>query len=462
MKIALINPPYGHLVLRCGYCSSFSKSDYYWPPIDLMVQSGFLTRAGHEIKVFDFNIEGAAPQKAVSEVVAFSPEGMLMLVGSGSWKSDLAFAGELKKAMPGVRMLISGGVPLYNPKDFLASFPWVDGVLMDFTQDVAGRFLSGEKGLPHLSFRQGGEIVIGVPSTERILSYPPGRHDLFPLHLYRHPWKSAKFTVVLTSFGCPFSCSFCNAADLPFKQRPEDEIVEELKAIESLGIREVMFRDLNFVSSPKRTRELCGRIVKERLKIGWYACTRADTLDDETLALMKKAGCHTLQIGVESGSEETLKHYQKKVSLGRIEEAFRQCKKHGIRTLAFFIIGLPGETPESIRNTVEFSKRLKCDFASFNIAMPLYGTRLRQECIEQGLIASAGGLEELETSYQETTIETPLLSKDQILNAVNLAMRSFYLRPGYILRRLISVRDLSELKVLFRMGTPVLRRMIIR
>jgi radical SAM superfamily enzyme YgiQ (UPF0313 family) len=236
-----------------------------------------------------------------------------------------------------------------------------------------------------------------------------------------------------------------------------DEIVEELKVINSLGIREVMFRDLNFVSNRKRTRELLQRIIDEGIKAGWYACVRADMLDDETLGLMRRAGCHTLHIGVESGSEEILRHYHKSVDLQSIEETFRLCRKHRIRTLAFFIVGLPGETPASIQKTIDFARKIRCDFASFNIASPLYGSLLRNECIEKGYISSPEGLEELETSYQEITIETPFITKEQIHEGYRRAMRSFYLRPGYLLGRLLDIRGISDMRVLWRMGWPVLK-----
>jgi len=202
------------------------------------------------------------------------------------------------------------------------------------------------------------------------------------------------------------------------------------------------------------------KMIDGRLGLSWYTCVRADMLDDETLGLMKRAGCHTLHIGVESGSEEILRHYQKKVDLKRIEEAFALCRKHRIRTLAFFIIGLPGETPASIGQTIEFAKKIRCDFASFNIASPLYGSLLRNECIEKGYISSPEGLEELETSFQEISIATPFITKEQLHEGHRRARREFYLRPSYLLSRLFSIRSVSDIRVLWRMGMPVLRGII--
>ncbi len=462
MRLALINPPYPQLVLRCGYCSSFSKSDYYWPPLDIIIQSGFLHQAGHEVRAFDFNVRGTGFEDALNEVVAFAPQGIFLLAGSGSWKSDMAFAVGLKERLPDAKVLAGGAPLLYNPAEFLKIYHALDGVLMDFTQDVLGSFFEGKKNVLNISVRAGDEVEIAMPSTDKTFSHPPGRHELLPLELYSHPWKSCPYSVILTSFGCPFSCTFCNTSSVPFKYRPIEEVIAELKYINSIGIGEVMFRDLNFVNDRKKTRKLCRNMIDNGIEMGWYACVRADSLDEETLSLMKAAGCHTLHIGVESGSESILRHYQKNVNLEKIRNSFSLCRKIGIKTLAFFIIGLPGETPESIRQTIEFSKSLKCNFASFNIAMPLYGTKLREECVSEGYVESVTGLEELETSYHDVTIETPLITKKQIHEGHSRAMREFYLRPGYLLGLLLSIRNIDDARILFRMGMPVLKKILFK
>jgi anaerobic magnesium-protoporphyrin IX monomethyl ester cyclase len=462
MKIALINPPYNKLVFRCGYCSAFAKSNYYWPPIDLVVQSGFLSRAGYDIKVFDFNVRHTGRKKALDEIKSFTPEGIFILVGPGSWKSDISFIEDIKAFMPNIRVVASGAPLLYKPKEFLERFFAIDAVLMDFTQDVLGRMFEGKDNLPCISLRKGAEIKIGSPNTEKFFSYPPARHDLFPLNLYHNPHKHGIFTVLLTSFGCPYECTFCNTSGVPFKYRPVDEIIEELKVINANGIYEVKFRDLNFIGRRPRTQEICRKMIEAGIKAGWQATARADMIDELTLALMKKSGCHTLHIGVESGSEDLLIRYDKKVNLRRIEEAFRLCRKMGIRTVATFIIGLPSETEEMIQKTIDFSRKIKCDIASFNIATPLYGTKLHEECIEKGYIKSTGELEEFQTTSCDTVIETELLTREQIVNGYHRAMRSFYLRPGYILRHLRNIRNPREFISIVRLALPVLRNIFSR
>ncbi len=456
MKIALINPPFEKLVFRCGYCSNFAKSNYYWPPIDLLVQSGFLQQGGHEVAVFDFNVMRTSREKAVENVRDFAPDGMFVLIGSGSWKSDIAFVEQLKQVVPRSRVVVGGAVLLYSSADFIDRFPFVDGVLMDFTQDVLASFFGGDDGIPCMSVREGGKPVVRTPQWDHKLSFPPGRHELFPLDRYRNPHNDKRFTVLLTSFGCQYSCTFCNATDIPFRYRDVDEVMEELRYVYSLGIREIKFRDLNFVSKVSRTRELCEALIVSGMKFGWHATTRADTLNEDLLLLMKRAGCHSLHMGVESGSEELLQRYEKRSDLKRIKASFLLCKKIGIRTLGTFIIGLPGETPVSIQKTIVFAKELKCDVASFNIATALYGTELRRECLEKGYIEKTDGVDELDTCFKASVIGTPQLSPEEVRVWHRRAMMSFYLRPGYIWNQLTN-RNFSELAGLARMGMPVLR-----
>lgn len=456
MKIALINPPYEKLVFRCGYCSNFAKSNYYWPPIDLLVQSGFLHRGGHEVRVFDFNVMGTPLEKAAEDVRDFAPDGMFVLIGSGSWKSDIAFVERLKHAAPKSRVAVGGAVLLYRAADFIERFPFIDGVLMDFTQDVLATFFGGNDNVSCISARENGKPVVRTPQWDRKLSFPPGRHELFPLDRYRNPHNDKRFTVLLTSFGCQYSCTYCNATDIPFRYRAVDEIMEELRYIYSLGIREVKFRDLNFVSKVSRTRDLCEAIIASGMAFGWHATTRADPLNEDLLLLMKRAGCHSLHMGVESGSEELLQRYEKRVNLERIKASFWLCKKIGIRTLGTFIIGLPGETPASIQKTIAFAKELKCDIASFNIATALYGTGLRKECLDKGYIEQTGEVDELEVSFKASTITTPQLSPAEVQAWHRRAMISFYLRPGYVWDQ-ITHRSFSELIGFARMGMPVLR-----
>jgi radical SAM superfamily enzyme YgiQ (UPF0313 family) len=160
-------------------------------------------------------------------------------------------------------------------------------------------------------------------------------------------------------------------------------------------------------------------------------------------------------LGVESADEGILRRYNKDITLKQIEDTFKLCKSLSIRTLAHFIIGLPGETDKTAKKTIEFAKSLDCDFASFNTAIPAFGTKLRKDSIEGGFICGEADI--LDSSQAFPVIATDTLSPQRVLYWRNRAIREFYFRPGYLCRRLFNARTLYEWKIIFKNGLAIFR-----
>jgi radical SAM superfamily enzyme YgiQ (UPF0313 family) len=179
-----------------------------------------------------------------------------------------------------------------------------------------------------------------------------------------------------------------------------------------------------------------------------------DTVDREMLEAMKRAGCHTIQFGVESADEELLKQYRKRITQDQTRRTFELCREVGIRTLAHFILGLPGETRESIMRTVEYAKSLRCDYASFNVVIPQVGTDLRRMAIEKGYYHPE--VQTFDSGRAFPVVETENLTKDELWHYRNRAIRSFYLDPRYIWRRATGVRTWTEFRNLVENGLALL------
>ena len=202
------------------------------------------------------------------------------------------------------------------------------------------------------------------------------------------------------------------------------------------------------------TLNLCNKIIESGLKITWSSNTRADTMDDEMAALMYKSGCRLVSIGVESGSQMILDNIGKKIKLDDIRKTVKILKKNKIKIYNYFVIGLPWETEETVKETVKFAIELDSNFISFYTATPLPGTRYFAYALANKLVE--GNLD-FTSAYYEPVVRSQALSKERIFELHKKAVKQFYLRPKFILKTLLSLRSFEELKNYFTAGMNLIR-----
>jgi radical SAM superfamily enzyme YgiQ (UPF0313 family) len=232
---------------------------------------------------------------------------------------------------------------------------------------------------------------------------------------------------------------------LGYKCRTVENVMQELRFLQSLGAREIYFSDQTFGANRKRTLDLCREMKRENLGFGWVCFSRADLLDEEVLSAMKTAGCHTVMMGVESGSEAILAQSRKGLTKERISNAFHACRSRNVRTVATVILGLPEETEETVRETIAFLKEIDCDFASINVAVPRMRTPLRQTAIREGLISPDCMIMD-QSGLASVIMPSRLLTRERIEALRREAVREFYLRPSYLLRRLAGISSWYEFR----------------
>lgn len=458
-RVLLLNPPGDELYLRDNYCSFTSKADYYWPAIDLLAQSGILSQH-FEVHVRDALVDKESFTDCIDAIEKLAPQCVLMVTGFASKHNDNRFLRQLRQRLPDVRVIVSGGYPFFQKAQALEENPDIDAILMDYTSDGSVAYLSGDyANVVDMIYRDGERIVESRTDPSRKFNYPPPRHELFPLTKYRIPNSRRRpFTIMLASSGCPFKCSYCVFAGVPYQYREIENIIEEMRVVRDLGIREISFIDPTFTISKQRTQALCRQMIEERFDFSWVCLSRCDTIDEATVELMSRAGCHSIQFGVESGEDAILLRHTKNLKLDEVEEAFRLCRKYRIDILAYFIIGLPGDSEASIRKTIDFAKRLDPEFASFTVATPDYGTRLRDECIEHGWIEP--GNDNFD-STDTAIIDYGSISPERIRALHRIAVREFYLRPGYIWRQILRVRSLADFTGKLRNFLELLRKQML-
>lgn len=446
-KILLLHVPHRtrKIYLHDYYTSYSSKAYYYWSPADLILISGLVKE--FEVEVIDAIAERLSFTECEARILKFSPDVIIFTTGTATWDNDLLFLKRIK-AKTNCLLLGSSAIFMFEPVYFLENFPFLDGLILDITSPQIIDFIVGHREANRavaFRHRDGSLHLPRRQDQDKVFTLPVPLHHLFPYQLNRSPLAQRKpFALVVTSVGCPYSCRFCVVGSLKYRYRPVENIIEELQYLQKLGVKEIMFNDPTFTASRKRIIALCRTMKEKGLYFTWVANAHVATLNEETLKYMRASGGHTLMIGVESANQTILDQYAKGISVEKTKLVFRLCQKYGFRTLAYFIIGLPGETRESILETIRLSLELDCDFASFAIATPDIGSAMREEAIKKGLLSPETRIFD-STAYPVFTGGN--LSKEEIWRLRQKAIRSFYLRPGYIFKRLTRMRSWQELKV---------------
>jgi len=455
-KVILLNPPGDKLYIRDYYCSFSSKADYYWPPQDLIYLSGILD-LDFSVSVVDAIIDRISAEDVLEHVAGAKADALVFTTGTATMKSDLRLMERIKEQQ-GIRIVASAGILKFIGREFLEKYTAVDCVLTDFTEANIVPYLLGKDHAPlrGLLFRKNGGWMASDERPPQRFAVPVPRHDLFGFRKYRIPIaKRFPFTVVVTSLGCPYKCGFCTAGAFGYRAREVDGVIAELESLARLGVKEILFQDPTFTINTQRVVEICRKIEEKGLDFTWSCNGDIRSLNEEKISHMKAAGCHTVSLGIESGSDEILEKYSKMITTREIKDAIRMLNGYKIRVLGYFIIGLPGDGRESIRKTIALAKQLDLDFASFAIATPDIGTPLRQEALKMGWISAD---EDLFDSTDFPTIATDKLSREEVWELRSRAVREFYLRPSYLFKKLRQIRSFRDAKVAFSNALSLFRK----
>lgn len=463
-KIVLLNPPGSKRYNRDVFCSGSTKGDYCWPQADLLCFSGIFkedTTGEYEFTVIDCLAENLSPQDTLNRLDVIGPNYIIFMTGVASWLEDIAFIKQFKEGAPTCKVIASGGITIFVGEKLMKEDNTVDAMCMDFTTTDILDYLNGKEGpIDNIIYRKGTEVIVGKLLAKQNFSYPVPRHNLFPLNKYRLPMiHRYPFTTIMSSMGCVHRCTFCLCSKglIPYRSRDVENTIEEMKYIESIGIKEVRFGDYSITINKPNIKKLCERMIEEGFTFKWHGLSRVDEVNEELLKLMKNAGCKTLMFGVESGDQGILNRHCKGLTLDKIRKVFQQCHDIGIDTFGTFIIGLPGETRESVQKTIDFMINLDCDYADIQVATPYVGTKLRDEAIEKGWIDSKFKDDLFSDAAQYPIMHSDTMSSEEMWAMKNKAVRAFYFRPSYILKRIFSVRSVDDFKMQFRMALDLLK-----
>jgi radical SAM superfamily enzyme YgiQ (UPF0313 family) len=241
-----------------------------------------------------------------------------------------------------------------------------------------------------------------------------------------------------------------------FRQRSPENVVDEIQhVVDEYGVDEIYFDDDCFTLDRKRLLKICSEIVKRGINVKWMCQARVNNMTQEVLEAMKEAGCHYIKYGVESGSQELLNRMKKGITLENVRNAFKATRKVGIKSQAFFLFGLPWETPETVSKTIEFAKELKPDSAQFAIVVPHPGTELYELCLEKGWLKYK--------TWEDFDCRSPLIETDPLsikdpMEYRTRAYRKFYIRPSFILRTSLKLWNPKEARRIIKSAKSVFQR----
>ncbi len=377
MKILLINPPY-------PVCESLTM------PLGLLYLAARLVQENHEVLLEDLQLCRLPVSHLRRTLRAFNPR----MVGITSFSINLHLAGRLlrivKQVCPEVVTVWGGPHVSFDDENVLRQNPWADVIVRgegeETLREIADRAEeeNGFAGILGTSWRRSdGEICRNPsrPFQRNIDLWPRPAWHLLKLSRYRAFGDGAS---MLTSRGCPHRCVFCVGRKMIGAQgrfRDPIAVVDEMEALAQLGFKHLRIEDDLFTFHRERAFAICQEIIHRKLSIHWRAYARVDTVDPELLEWMKRSGCERLLFGAESGSPEILKRIRKGITPEQTRQAVEMTHKAGIGVLASFVLGLPGETPETLKTTVEFADSLNVPY-SLNLLTPYVGTEVR-ECSEE-------------------------------------------------------------------------------
>jgi radical SAM superfamily enzyme YgiQ (UPF0313 family) len=307
-----------------------------------------------------------------------------------------------------------------------------------------------------LVWRRGAEILRNpdrnfIPNLDDL---PLPMHHLLPLDKYRTPVLSGSYQFIVTSRGCTAGCIYCIkhvSYQAGLRLRSPKNIIAEIRMLYDLGVKNIhMYADL-FTANRDQVMGICQEIIDSGLNIGFTCNSRVDYVDQEMLQMMAKAGCNTISWGIESASEDILKKARKGTTADRAQQSVKWAHEAGIRNLGYFIVGLPGETRETIQQTIDFSKSLPLDLAIFHIAAPYPGTPFFFMVMENNWFRPGTRWEQVDMD-QSTVLQYSNLSAEDLEMEARRAMREWMFRPGPVLTYLKSLRNVGALRSAINVG----------
>jgi len=434
-----------------------------YPSLGLGYLASYLRSHKYPVEILDAGALGLNSDEFGKKVSQSGADIAAITSTTIGWPGTVEAIRIIRKILPGAKIVVGGPHLSVFPRESISTARMDIGVIGDGEETLLEIAKNLEEGISLENIAgtivfKNGEIKLNRPRPwiEDISDLPHPAVDLMPLKKYHCLTVEKPFFTMISSRGCPFKCGFCSqvyCGDTVRFRTPEDLVDEIETYVRDYNTREIIMFDETFTLDEARVLKICRLINKKKLNFRWNIRTRVDTITEEMLISLRKAGCYGLHMGVESGAPRILKIMKKGISLDQIRYAFKLAKKHGFMTRGYFMIGYLDEDRRTYKQTIDLARELNLDWVSFSITTPLPATDLLEESSRRGLV-------DPEYWKKYTLLETdnsefPIISsnhwdRNELKRMMGDAYFSFYMRPSYILQRLFSIKSYKQLADLFR------------
>lgn len=457
MKVYLVNPPAskGIKIVREGRCMQRRGAwTTVWPPVTLATMGGMLLKEGIEVKLSDCIVENIDYANLKTEFKRFNPDLVVINTATASIYSDLYCAKIAKEVSLDIKTLAFGIHVSVLPEEAFLLEPSLDFVIrgepefcfLEFVRILKQNGKMSE--IRGLSYREDSKIYHnperGFQESLNNLTFPAW--ELINPKNYLLPLSDEPFLLTTTSKGCPYSCIFCPAKPFYGNQirfRNVEIVAEEMEYVKKkFGVKQFLIWSESFTSDRNYVFEFCRKIIDKKINVRWVCNSRVDKVDLAMLKIMKESGCWMIGYGIESGAQEILDTAKKNITIAQSENAIALAKNVGLEVTAHIIFGLPGETRNTMRQTIGWINSLPLNFAQFYCAVPWPSTMLYNIAKENGWLTTKNwGL--YEQNYYILDMKT--IAPKEVINLRRWAIFSFYFSPRkicYVLRKINSFKKL--------------------
>ncbi len=436
------------------------------PPHSLLEVASYLISAGFSVDFIDAQGQNLSWQ----DINISNYSVVIISTSTMSFTEDTEFLTFLKKQNPELKTIIFGSHPSFMPEYSLEKES-VDFIIIREPEAAISallkKFFSGGEyqNISGIGFKISGKKIINDGRTfiEELDSLPFVEYDLLPKNVrYFNPLiKREPYMTMITSRGCVGRCTFCTAPGFygsKLRFQSAQRVLAEIKNLVSKGIKEIYFRDETFIVDQTRDRELCETLIKEKIDVTWICNCRIGMVKKDMLKLMKEAGCHYIKTGLESGDDEILRNVKKGITTSQTLQFFEWTKEIGIDTHSHCMVGMPGDSVETINKTINFVLRCNPTTATFGICSPYPGSQLFK-LVEQKFPEIKDG-----SSTDLTVLHTRGLFNDLYCSVdneklpalVKKAYFKFYMRPSYFFKTLKRIKNAEDFKRFWRAGRNII------